>query len=102
LLTRDMISLRAVEACAAWIAFDHGQQRATQGVSIGADDPGLQRFESGSDGISAVSLADTDDPVVALELKDGSQGIWRVQSVRAAQRRIGDCDGVNPQVSDAH
>ena len=78
------------------------QEVARDAVRVRADHLGPDAAQGVGRTLAAVGLRDADDAVLALDLDDVAQRIRRVQPVRTAQGRVGDGDGVNPQILDFH
>ena len=99
-LARHQHGLRAIGPRAP--AFDKIDQSTGQPIWIRADDPGSLLFQGPGRSVTAVGLGDADDTAITLELEDRPQGVWRVQPVRASERRVRDGDGVDAHVGDLH
>src|SRR5207237_524987 len=81
---------------------NHRQQLAREAISVGSDYKMAELLEALSYGVPAVSFADADYTVFALEFQNSPKRIGSMEAVRTAKGRIGYSDRVNAQVCNPH
>src|SRR5438105_29462 len=81
---------------------NHRHQLARETISVGSDYKIAELLETLSDGVPAVSFADADYTVFALEFQNSPKRIGSMEAVRTAKGRIGYSDRVNAQVCNSH
>ena len=96
----DTVGLRSLQSGRATV--DHRGEIASQPVRASADDLFPDRLQRPGRLVATVRLGNAGNPVVAFQLDHVAQCIRLMQTVAAAQRRVGHGNRVNPEIADAH